>query len=225
MGRRQASFRDVEFYLGTEKFDVDFSRGARLLARPTCSARKYAETTELNDIRCSLGQDKDTRDGMVSGLRDLLLSLERAMGMDEATEKGSQRRSGQSMAEWVNVFERAVLDMKAEGFQVNLANMGRHLFEKGNLTLERQERFLAVTEGEHDFTSVRGALIKFFFESIIKFERRALVPKRRPLETSRNTFFKTRDKRTRRCSVLLVGKDVNIHRTFGMMRVLVVLEL
>ena len=39
--------RDVELYLETEKLDVDFSRGARLLSRLTGSARKYAETIEL----------------------------------------------------------------------------------------------------------------------------------------------------------------------------------
>ena len=33
--------RDVELYLETEQLDVDLSRGARLLSRLTCSARKY----------------------------------------------------------------------------------------------------------------------------------------------------------------------------------------
>ena len=45
------------------------------------------------------------------------------MGVEDATKKGQvqellckklQRRLGQPMAEWVNVFQRAVLDMKAE---------------------------------------------------------------------------------------------------------------
>ena len=46
------------------------------------------------------------------------------------------------MAEWVNVFETAVLDMKAEGLNVELKSMGWHLFNKSNLTLQRQERVL-----------------------------------------------------------------------------------
>ena len=41
-------------------------------------------------------------------------------------------------AEWVNVIEKVVLDMKAEGLNVKLKSMGWHLFEKTNLTLERQ---------------------------------------------------------------------------------------
>ena len=42
--------RDVELYLETDKLDVDFSHGARLLSRLTRSARKYAETIELDTI-------------------------------------------------------------------------------------------------------------------------------------------------------------------------------
>ena len=42
--------RDVELHLETEKLDVDFSHGARLLSRLTGSARKCAETTELDTI-------------------------------------------------------------------------------------------------------------------------------------------------------------------------------
>ena len=38
--------------------------------------------------------------------------------------KKLQRRPGQPMAEWVNVFERAVLHMTAEGLNVELKNMG-----------------------------------------------------------------------------------------------------
>ena len=47
--------RDVELLLETEKLGVDFSRGARLLSRLTGSARKYAETTELDQTRRSTG--------------------------------------------------------------------------------------------------------------------------------------------------------------------------
>ena len=46
------------------------------------------------------------------------------------------------MAGWVNVLEKAVLDKKAEGLNVELESTGWHLFEKSNLTLERQERVL-----------------------------------------------------------------------------------
>ena len=67
------------------------------------------------------------------------------MGVAEATEKEQvqeffykklQRRPGQPMAGWVNVFERVVLDMKAEGLNVELKIIGWHLFEKSSLTLE-----------------------------------------------------------------------------------------
>ena len=80
--------RDVELYLETEKLDVDFSHGARLLSRLTGSARKYAETIELDTIRRSPGADKDTRDVTVAGVKYLVESLERAMGMEDATNKG-----------------------------------------------------------------------------------------------------------------------------------------
>ena len=127
--------REVELSRETESLDVDFSHGARLLSRLTGSARKYAETIELGQIRRSMGADKDTREGMTSGVKHLLRSLERAMGMEEATKKGQvqeffnkkfQRRPGQPMAECVNVFEKAVLDKKAEGLNVDLKSMGWH---------------------------------------------------------------------------------------------------
>ena len=57
--------RDVELKLETEKLDVDFSHGARLLSRLTGSARKYAETIKLDTIRRSTGENKDTRGRMV----------------------------------------------------------------------------------------------------------------------------------------------------------------
>ena len=56
--------------------------------------------------------------------------------MEEAAKKGEvqeffykklQRRPGQPMAEWVHVFEKAVVDMKDEGLFVELKNMGWHL--------------------------------------------------------------------------------------------------
>ena len=66
---------------------------------------------------------------MTAGVKYQLKSLERAMGMEDATKKGHaqeffykklQRRPGQPMAEWVNVSKKAVLDMKAEGLNVEL---------------------------------------------------------------------------------------------------------
>ena len=42
--------RDVKLYLETEKLDVDFSHGARLLSRLTGSARKFAESSSLTQF-------------------------------------------------------------------------------------------------------------------------------------------------------------------------------
>ena len=60
----------------------------RLLSRLAGSARKYAETIELDQIRRSTDADKDTREGMTAGVKYLLRSLERAMGMEDAMKKG-----------------------------------------------------------------------------------------------------------------------------------------
>ena len=68
--------------------------------------------------------------------------------------KKLQRRPGQPMVEWVNVFERAVQHMTDEGLNVELKNMGWHLFEKSSLTQEQQERVLGAAEGEFDFTAI-----------------------------------------------------------------------
>ena len=57
-GQWKRFLRDVELYLETEKLDVDFSHGTRLLSRLTGSARKYAETIDLDQIRRSMGADK-----------------------------------------------------------------------------------------------------------------------------------------------------------------------
>ena len=128
------------------------------------------------------------------------------MGMEDATKRGQvheffykklQRRPRQPMAEWVNVFEKAVL---AEGLNVELKSMGWHLFEKSNLTLERQERVLGATEGEYEFAAIRGALIKLFLDTIISQEKRS-VPDRKPSHVSdrkpnnrlKNRFRKPRD--------------------------------
>ena len=77
-------------------------------------------------------------------------------------------RNFRPMAKWVNVFEKAVLDMKAEGLNVELKSMGWHLFEKCNPTLEREERVLECAEGEYEFAAIRGALTKLFLDTISK---------------------------------------------------------
>ena len=76
--------RDVELYLETEKLDVDFSHGARLLSRLTGSARKYAETIELDQIRRSTGTDRDTREGMTAARE----SHGHGRGHEEGTSAG-----------------------------------------------------------------------------------------------------------------------------------------
>ena len=104
------------------------------------------------------------------------------------------------MAEWVNVFEKAVRDMKAERLNVGLKSMGWYLFEKSNLTLERQERALGAAESEYEFAAIRGALIKLFPDTIISQEKRS-VPDRKPGHVSdwkpndrfKNRFRKSRD--------------------------------
>ena len=104
-----------------------------------------------------------TRECMVAGVNYLLMSLERAMGMEDATKIGQvqqffykklQRPPGQPMAEWVDVFEKAVLDMKVEGLNVELKSMVWDLFENSNLTLERQER-VGRAAGEHFLDTAR----------------------------------------------------------------------
>ena len=64
--------RDVDLYLQTEKLDVDFSHGVRLLSHLTGSAWKCAETIELEHIRRSTGENKDTRELVVEELEDTL---------------------------------------------------------------------------------------------------------------------------------------------------------
>ena len=76
MRRWKRFLRDVELYLETEKLDVDFFHGARWLSRLTGSDRKYAETIELDKLQRSVGENKDTRGGMIAGVKYLLKSLE-----------------------------------------------------------------------------------------------------------------------------------------------------
>ena len=55
------------------------------------------------------------------------------------------------MAEWVNVFEKDVLDLKSGELTVELENMGWHLFQKSSVSFERQERLVGAMEGEFEF--------------------------------------------------------------------------
>ena len=96
------------------------------------------------------------------------------------------------MAEWVNVFERAVLDMKAEGLNDELKSMGWHLFNKSNLTLQRQERVLGAAEGEYEFAAIRGALIKLFPDTIICQEKRSVPDWNRVMCRTENQMMDSR---------------------------------
>ena len=84
------------------------------------------------------------------------------------------------MVECVSVFWKAVLDMKAEGLNVELKSMGWHLFEMSNLTLDRQERMLGATESEYEVATIRGPSIKLLPDTILSKEKRS-VPDRTPV--------------------------------------------
>ena len=79
---------------------------------------------------------------MIAGVKHLLRSQEGAMGMEEEmtglVNKGLQRHPGQPVAEWVNVFEKAVLDTEAERLNVELKsgpNLGKTFKRDGHTTL------------------------------------------------------------------------------------------
>ena len=91
-----------------------------------------------------------------------------------------QRRRGQSVAECVNVFEKAVLDTKTDCVDNELMTMGWHPFEKGNWTLERQECLLEAAEGEYDFAVIQSALIKVLSQSRSSPKRSDLFSKVAP---------------------------------------------
>ena len=62
--------RDVELILTLTSLTwTSLSHGARLLSRLAGSTLKYDETIELDTIRRSTGADKDTREGMVTGVK------------------------------------------------------------------------------------------------------------------------------------------------------------
>ena len=96
--------------------------------------------------------------------------------------------------------------------------MDWHLFEKSNLTLERQERVLGAAEGEYEFAAVRGALMKLFPDTIINQEKRP-VPDRNPSHVTdqkandwfRNRFRKPRDGKTGR----YMAHEVDAHDAEG----------
>ena len=107
------------------------------------------------------------------------------------------------MAEWVNVFERAVLNMKAEGLNVELKSMGWHLFRKEQFDPGATRAcVLGAAEGENEFAAVRGALIKLFPDTISIQEKRSTPDRtpmdRRPNDRFRNRFRKPRDGKTGR---------------------------
>ena len=88
------------------------------------------------------------------------------MGMEDATKNGQaqeffykklQRRPGQPTAELVNVFVKAVLNMKATGLNVELKSMGLALFRKEQVD-SRATRTCVGTE----FAAIRRALIQLF---------------------------------------------------------------
>ena len=161
--------RDFELYLETEKLDVDFSHGARLLSHLTGSVKKYAETIELDQIRRSTGAAKDTRDGITAGVKHLLRSLERAMGSGRCHEEGAspgvllqetpetrrstRARMGQCLRESGARHEGRRAECRAQEHE--LACLREEQFDPG-----ATERVLGAPEGGYDFSAIRGALIK-----------------------------------------------------------------
>ena len=148
--------------------------------------------------------------------------------MEDATRKDKcrssfrrlRRRPRQPVAEWVNVFEKAVLDREAEGLNVELESMGWHLFEKSNLTLQRQERVLGAGEGKFEFATIRGALIKLFPDTTI-VKKKSSVPDRKPShvsnrqpnERSKNRFRKPRQGVTRPTKLMHVTQRMRKKQT------------
>ena len=75
---------EMSIFISRQRSLTWISLGARLLSRLTGSARTRAETIELDQIRRSPFSGRDTREGKVAGVKCLLKSLERAMGMEAA---------------------------------------------------------------------------------------------------------------------------------------------
>ena len=78
------------------------------------------------------------------------------MGLEDATRAAEvqtffydklKRRHKQTMSEWVNVFDKALLDLKEQKRGAPEAAKGWFLFLRSNLSLERQERdYLIIVE-------------------------------------------------------------------------------
>ena len=99
----------------------------------------------------------------------------------------------------IDVFEKVVPDMKAEGLNVELKSMGWHLVEKSKLTLERQKRVLGAAESEYEFAAIRRALSNSFMSH---------VTDRRTNDRFRNRFRKPRDGKTGRHTAYETGAHV-----------------
>ena len=118
--------RDVERFLETEQLDVD-CRLARGCSRGS-GAAKFAETIEVQDIKRSTGfvEETETNDHWGKALHEISETCDgngRRHKKDQVQEyffynKKSKRRSGQSMAQWINVFEKAVFGMNRDRLTV-----------------------------------------------------------------------------------------------------------
>ena len=116
------------------------------MKRLTGSANNSAENIELSQLRRSEATstppglpDKGTRVGMTQGITNLLKHLETAMGLEDATRAGEvqkflyeklQRRNQHTMAEWVNAFDKTMLDIVEQKCPVAETSTGWFLFEK-----------------------------------------------------------------------------------------------
>ena len=194
--------RDVEIWIETEKLDVDYSLGARLLRRLSGTAKRFGDNIELSKLRRGEGNETEartSRNQMTAGIRALMKHLEDSMGLESATRAGEvqdffykklQRRAGQTMSEWVNVYHKAMLDMEEQKCPLAETSKGWHLFEKSALSLERQERLLGLSDGEYDYAKIRRGLVKLFPDHIIAGERRAEPrPFQRTFQSSRGRGF------------------------------------
>ena len=76
------------------------------------------------------------------------------------------------MSDWVNVYDKAMLDMAEQSCPLAESSTGWHLLEKSALSLERQERLLGLSDGEYDNAKIRRGLVKLFPGHIIAGEKR-----------------------------------------------------
>ena len=85
----RAIFETLSSTSKTEKLDVDFSHGARLLSSLTGSARKYAETSSLPKFIARRATTQDTREG--NDRRDGALDIVTRTGHGDG--RGHEERS------------------------------------------------------------------------------------------------------------------------------------